>query len=173
MEVIPPIERKKIDFIRCFSILSEANDGLSKEMTMKIGYARKTRGGLTIEQQLELLKQVGCDMFITEQPETGIRDPKLKYTLNRMKNLDVIVVCDIDTLSSSPSKMRKIIGHVESCGADIIILTDHIDTDRGYLMLYARIYMYTEFYKNTSRKSKNMSLSRNAKIKSPPEWLFI
>jgi DNA invertase Pin-like site-specific DNA recombinase len=63
--------------------------------SMKIGYARVSTSGQTVEGQVEQLKAAGCGMVVEETASGAKTDrPRLKAVMASLKAGDVLVVTE-------------------------------------------------------------------------------
>ena len=76
---------------------------------MKIGYARVSTSGQTVEGQVEQLKSAGCHR-VTEETASGATSdrPRLKALMTSLKAGDVLVVTRLDRLARSTSDLLNL-----------------------------------------------------------------
>lgn len=100
---------------------------------MKIGYARVSTYGQSLEKQIQQLKEAGCEK-IFEEKVTGAKldRPELNRMLDQLRSNcnDVVVVCDFSRISRGGIKdMFSLIETIEKKGANIKSLKESwIDT---------------------------------------------
>src|SRR6516162_10068227 len=76
---------------------------------MKIGYARVSTSGQTVEGQVEQLKAAGCHRVVAETASGAKSDrPRLKGLMTSLKAGDVLVVTRLDRLARSTSDLLNL-----------------------------------------------------------------
>jgi DNA invertase Pin-like site-specific DNA recombinase len=77
--------------------------------SMKIGYARVSTSGQTVEGQVEQLKSAGCLRVVAETASGAKTDrPRLKALMASLKAGDVLVVTRLDRLARSTSDLLNL-----------------------------------------------------------------
>ena len=102
---------------------------------VKVGYARVS----TMEQNLDLqqgaLKDVGCDLILTDKASGGsARRPGLRKALRRCARGDILVVWKLDRLGRSLAELVELIETLKSRGVGLRVLTGQgamLDTTRA------------------------------------------
>lgn len=107
---------------------------------MKIGYARVSSSGQSLELQLETLEAAGCAK-IYEEKESGsttTRRHALERALDQLRDGDELVVTKLDRLARSLQDLLRILERVTAAGATFTCLQQSavdVSTASGRLML--------------------------------------
>lgn len=103
----------------------------------KVGYARVSTKDQSLENQLDALKQAGCDK-IFEEKQSGANDqrPELQRALEYLRPGDTLVVTKIDRLARSTFDLHKIVTELQGRKINVAFLKENIDfgTPAGKLM---------------------------------------
>jgi DNA invertase Pin-like site-specific DNA recombinase len=106
---------------------------------MKIGYARVSTSGQTVEGQVEQLKSAGCYRVVAETASGAKSDrPRLKALMASLKAGDVLVVTRLDRLARSTSDLLNLMKELSDRGASFLSLADRwadTTTPTGRLIL--------------------------------------
>jgi len=97
---------------------------------MKIGYARVSSTGQSLEVQLDALREAGCRKVYSEKKSGKSRDKRgqLRIALDYIRDGDVLVVSKLDRLARSVLDLNQIAQELQSKGAGLIVLGQSIDT---------------------------------------------
>ncbi len=102
----------------------------------KVGYARVSSMGQSLEVQLEKLKH--CDKLFQEKKsgKTGNR-PQLKACLEYVREGDTLIVTKLDRLARSTRDLLNMVDTLQEKGVELRVLDQNIDTgtSTGKLML--------------------------------------
>jgi DNA invertase Pin-like site-specific DNA recombinase len=143
---------------------------------MKVGYARVSSTGQSLEVQLDKLQQYGCDKIYQEKKSgTSIGRPALKKCLDYVREGDVLVITKLDRLAHSTLDLHQIIDGLNKKQVGFKVLDQSIDTTtkEGKLMfsILASIAEFeTELRKErqmegiAKAKSKGIQFGRRAKL---------
>ena len=104
-------------------------------MGIKIGYARVSSTGQSLEVQKELLIKAGCEKMFqeTRSGKQGQDRPKLKEALNFIREDDTMVVTRLDRLARSVYDLHRIAQELKDKGAGLIAINQpEIDTTTKY-----------------------------------------
>lgn len=96
---------------------------------MKIGYARVSSHGQSLDIQLKKLKEAGCEKIFSEKV-SGVKGVRKAFSamLNFAREGDQIIVTRLDRLSRSLLELQKTSKILESKIIDLKILEQDIDT---------------------------------------------
>lgn len=99
----------------------------------KIGYARVSSTGQSLDVQLEKLTQYGCTEpggEIFQEKHTGTTDnrPELKACLRHLRKGDQFVVTKLDRLARSTLHLTQIADDLQTRGIELVVLDQNIDT---------------------------------------------
>lgn len=91
---------------------------------MKIGYARVSSSGQSLDIQLEHLRAAGCERIYQEKKSGRTADdrPELQRALGDLRPGDVLVVTRLDRLARSVPDLYAILRHAEHAGAGFTCL---------------------------------------------------
>lgn len=92
-------------------------------MKAKIGYARVSSTGQSLDVQIAKLKEYGCTHIYKEKKTgTNMERPELEKALSKLREGEVFVVTRIDRLARSMMDLSAIAHRIESEGADLVVL---------------------------------------------------
>ena len=97
---------------------------------MKIGYARVSSLGQSLDTQIEKLEAAGCEKIFQEKKSgasTGKREA-VKAALEFCREGDVLVITKLDRLARSMFDLQSIVATLERKKADLVVLDQKIDT---------------------------------------------
>lgn len=97
---------------------------------MKIGYARVSSLGQSLDSQIEKLKAFGCEKIFQEKKSggsTGKREA-VKDALEFGREGDVLVITKLDRLARSMFDLQSISETLERKKVDLVVLDQKIDT---------------------------------------------
>ncbi len=124
---------------------------------MKIGYARVSSTGQSLEVQLEKLRQEGCEEIFEEKISAlSQKRDELENAFRHMRPGDVLVVTKLDRLARSMQDLLLISERIQKKEAQLKVLDQSIDTttSEGRLM-FNIIGSFAEF-ENDIRKARQM-----------------
>ena len=105
---------------------------------MKIGYARVSTEEQSLNRQIDMLNEVGCEK-IFEEKISGIKRERqeLIKMLEQLRKGDLIIVADLTRLSRSVKELFQLVEQIETKGANIKSLKESwmdTSTPQGKLM---------------------------------------
>ncbi len=105
---------------------------------MKIGYARVSTEEQSLNRQIDMLNEAGCEK-IFEEKISGIKKerPELFRMLEQLRKGDLIIVADLTRLSRSVKDLFQLVEQIEAKGANIKSLKESwmdTSTPQGKLM---------------------------------------
>ena len=97
---------------------------------MKIGYARVSSRGQSLDVQTSKLRDAGCEKIFEETRSggKGTSRPVLQQALEFARDGDVLYVTKLDRLARSLSDLNTITGLLSKKKADFVVLDQAIDT---------------------------------------------
>ena len=105
----------------------------------KVGYARVSTVGQSLDYQTEQLKKEGCaEVFKEKVSGAQGRRPELEKALKSLENGDALLVTRLDRLARSTKDLLEIITRIEGQGATLKSTADawaDMTTPTGKLML--------------------------------------
>jgi DNA invertase Pin-like site-specific DNA recombinase len=104
---------------------------------MKVGYARVSTTGQSLEIQLEKLQEAGCDKeYIYAEKMSGKTTDNrtaLEEALRNIRRGETLVVTKLDRLARSVLDLGKIVERLQAKGADLLVLdSPDINTTTPY-----------------------------------------
>ena len=97
---------------------------------MKVGYARVSSQGQSLDTQIEKLAAFGCEKVFQEKRSgaTRIKREAVNAALEYCREGDVLVITKLDRLARSMFDLQDITKTLERKGVDFIVLDQNIDT---------------------------------------------
>lgn len=97
---------------------------------MKVGYARVSSRGQSLELQLDKLRAVGCEKIFEEKRSggKGTSRPELQSALEYVREGDSLYVTKLDRLARSLGDLNTISSTLSRKGVDLVVLDQAIDT---------------------------------------------
>lgn len=97
---------------------------------MKIGYARVSSLGQSLDTQIEKLTTFGCEKIFQEKRSGATREKReaVNSALEFCREGDVLVTTKLDRLARSMSDLQDISKTLDRKGVDFIVLDQSIDT---------------------------------------------
>lgn len=128
-----------------------------------IGYARVSSVGQTLDVQLSMLKEIGCDKIFAEK-KSGLdgKRPELARCLDYVREGDLLLVTKLDRLARSTTDLYAILGRLKEKGAGFRCL-DNRDLDtttkHGKLLL-GMLALIAEFETDLRKERQLEGISR-------------
>ena len=95
----------------------------------KIGYARVSSMGQSLEVQLEKLNKVNCDRIYQEKRSGRTADrPELKSCINYLREGDTLIITRLDRLARSVVHLAQLAKRFEEEKIDLVVIDQNIDT---------------------------------------------
>lgn len=126
----------------------------------KIGYARVSSVGQSLDIQIQKLSNFGCsknDGIIFQEKKSGSNyenRKELKDCLKHLRKGDSLVITKLDRLARSTFDLTKIIDNLEKNGVDLIVLDQDIDTSTPTGKLLFNILSSISEFENAIRKER-------------------
>lgn len=133
---------------------------------MKIGYARVSSYGQSLEVQRQKLKEEGCSEIFEEKISAlSQKRTELDNALRTIREGDVLIVTKLDRLARSMQDLLQIAKRLQKKQAELKVLDQSIDTttSEGRLM-FNIIGSFAEF-EHDIRKARQMDGIRKARDK--------
>jgi len=141
----------------------------------KIGYARVSSTGQSLEIQLSKLNSAGCDRIYKEKRsgKTANR-PEYKACMNYLREGDTLVISRLDRLARSVVHLAQLAARFQTEGIDLIVLDQSIDTSTSTGRLMFNMLASIAEFENDLRQERQTEGIANAKEKgvrfgSPPK----
>lgn len=107
---------------------------------MKIGYARVSTKGQSLEVQIKALTAAGCEKIFAEKLTGRLQSrPELDTCLNFIREGDTLVVYKLDRLGRSLKNIIMLLEDFKKKGIQFISLQDNISTEGATGQLMANI----------------------------------
>jgi DNA invertase Pin-like site-specific DNA recombinase len=95
----------------------------------RVGYARVSSTGQSLEVQLEKLNQAKCDRIYKEKHSGRTAErPEFKSCISYLREDDTLVITKLDRLARSVVHLAQLAKQFEKEGIHLIVLDQHIDT---------------------------------------------
>lgn len=95
----------------------------------KVGYARVSSIGQSLEVQLEKLKLAGCDRIYQEKKSgTTTSRPEFQKCMNYIREGDTLVVTRLDRLARSVLHLAELSSRLDAEGIHLVVIDQSIDT---------------------------------------------
>ena len=124
---------------------------------MKIGYARVSSYGQSLEVQIHKLQQEQCNEIFEEKVSAlSQRRPELENALRTIREGDVLIITKLDRLARSMQDLLQIVKRLQKKKAQLKVIDQAIDTTtaEGRLM-FNIIGSFAEF-EHDIRKARQM-----------------
>ena len=97
---------------------------------MKVGYARVSSHGQSLDTQVEKLTAYGCEKIFQEKKSGASRDKReaVNAALEFCREGDVLVITKLDRLARSMFDLQDITKTLHRKGVDFVVLDQSIDT---------------------------------------------
>lgn len=120
---------------------------------LRIGYARVSSAGQSLEVQLD--KLAACDKIYKEKKTgTNTKRPALAECLDYVREGDSLVITKLDRLARSTADLYHIAGRLSEKGVALIVLDQNIDTSTPIgKLLFGVLALLSEF-ENDIRKER-------------------
>ena len=104
-----------------------------------IGYARVSTKEQDLSLQLDALSKYGCDRIFTDKISSVKERQGLTDALGYLRDGDTLVVWKLDRLCRSLPDLIKISEQIRTAGAQLVSITESIDTSTPAGRLYFNI----------------------------------
>lgn len=107
--------------------------------TQKVGYARVSTKEQDLSLQIDALSKFDCDKVFTDKVSSVKQRQGLQDALGYLRQGDTLVVWKLDRLCRSLPDLIKISEQIKEKGAELISITESIDTSTPAGRLYFNI----------------------------------
>ncbi|MFP1632915.1 recombinase family protein [Zhengella sp. ZM62] len=132
----------------------------------RVGYARVSSVGQSLEVQLDKLEAAGCEEVFSEK-RSGLdtERPKLAECLRYVRKGDTLVISRIDRLARSAEHLLSLVRQLEGKGVTLKVLDQNIDTgDAAGRAFLGMLAVFAQFEADI-RKERQMDGIAKAKAK--------
>ena len=97
---------------------------------MKIGYARVSTTEQSLDRQIDLLADAGCERIYREfaSGKRGAHRPEWDSCLDHLRPEDTLVVAELSRLGRNTGELGRLLDDFEQRGVSLVILNMGIDT---------------------------------------------
>jgi DNA invertase Pin-like site-specific DNA recombinase len=141
----------------------------------RIGYARVSSTGQSLEVQLEKLNQASCDRIYQEKRSGRTADrPEFQSCMNYLREGDTLIITRLDRLARSVVHLAQLAKRFQSEGIDLLVIDQNIDTSTstGRLM-FNMLAAIAEFENDlrTERQAEGIAKAKENGVKfgRPPK----
>lgn len=141
----------------------------------RVGYARVSSTGQSLEVQLEKLNQVSCDRIYQEKRSGRTADrPEFQSCMNYLREGDTLIITRLDRLARSVVHLAQLAKRFQSEGIDLLVVDQNIDTSTstGRLM-FNMLAAIAEFENDlrTERQAEGIAKAKENGVKfgRPPK----
>jgi DNA invertase Pin-like site-specific DNA recombinase len=132
----------------------------------KVGYARVSSVGQSLDVQLSKLDDYGCEeIFKDKHTGTTADRPSLKECRKYIRKGDSLVITKLDRLARSTYHLTQIAEELKVKGADLIVLDQNIDTSSPTGKLLFNMLASIAEFETEIRKERQMEGIAKAKEK--------
>lgn len=133
----------------------------------KVGYARVSSTGQSLEIQIEKLNTVGCSKIFAEKisgTQTENRDELVKC-LDYLREEDTLVITKLDRLARSVFDLNKILDRLNNNKINFQVVDQNIDTTTPTGRLLFQVLGSIAEFENDLRKERQIEGIRNALVR--------
>ncbi len=135
----------------------------------RIGYARVSSTGQSLEVQLEKLNQAKCDRIYQEKRSGRTADrPEFQFCMNYLREGDILITTRLDRLARSVVHLAQLAKRFQNEGIDLLVLDQNIDTSTstGRLM-FNMLASIAEFENDlrTERQAEGIAKAKENGVK--------
>jgi DNA invertase Pin-like site-specific DNA recombinase len=132
----------------------------------KVGYARVSTIGQSLDLQLSRLTEYGCDeIFKDKHTGTTADRPALKACRQYLRKGDSLIITKLDRLARSTFHLTQIAEEVKKKGVDLVVLDQNIDTSTPTGKLLFNMLASIAEFETEIRKERQMEGINKAKEK--------
>ena len=137
-----------------------------KHPIQKVGYARVSSSGQSLDVQEDKLKNAGCHIIYSEKVSGADQNrPKLIECLTYVRKGDTLVITKLDRMARSVLHLNTIVEKLKAKKVNLIVLDQNIDTTVALGKLtFNMVSSFAEF-ENDLRKERQVDGIKKAKEK--------
>lgn len=128
----------------------------------KVGYARVSSVGQSLDVQLSKLKAVGCERIYREKLSgTSTQRPEFKSCMEYLREGDCLVITRLDRLARSVLDLARILARFNSEGIDLYVIDQNIDTSTSSgKLLFNMLAAVAEFENELRRERQQEGIAK-------------
>ena len=135
----------------------------------RVGYARVSSTGQSLEVQLEKLNQATCDRIYQEKRSGRTADrPEFQSCMNYLREGDTLIITRLDRLARSVVHLAQLAKRFQSESIDLLVLDQNIDTStstgRNMFNMLASIAEFENDLR-TERQAEGIAKARENGVK--------
>lgn len=135
----------------------------------RIGYARVSSTGQSLEVQLEKLTQAKCDRIYQEKRSGRTADrPEFQSCMNYLREGDTLIITRLDRLARSVVHLAQLAKRFHSESVDLLVLDQNIDTSTSTGRLTFNMLASIAEFENdlrTERQAEGIAKARENGVK--------
>lgn len=130
----------------------------------RVGYARVSSTGQSLELQLDKLKGAGCDKVFHEKLSgSTAQRPQYKACMEYLREGDCLVITRLDRLARSVLDLAKILARFEQEGINLLVIDQSIDTATSSGKLLFNMLAAVAEFENALRRERQLEGIERAK----------
>lgn len=130
----------------------------------RVGYARVSGIGQSLDLQLDKLKAAGCKKIYQEKLSgTTAQRSQFKICMDYLREGDTLVITRLDRLARSVFDLAKILSHFEKERIDLCVLDQNIDTATSEGRLLFNLLAAVAEFENELRRERQQEGIEKAK----------
>lgn len=132
----------------------------------KVGYARVSSVGQSLDVQVEKLTKHQCEKIYSDKRTGTTADrPELKQCLDYVREGDQLVITKLDRLARSTLHLTQIADRLKSKGVELVVLDQNIDTSTPTGKLLFNMLASIAEFETEIRKERQLEGIEKAKAK--------
>lgn len=132
----------------------------------RVGYARVSSVGQSLEVQIEALEKNTCDKIFSEKVSgAAFERPELERLLEYVREGDCVVVTKLDRLGRSVHHLSKVQETLAQKGVALVVLDMQLDTNTPHGKLMLQMLSAIAEFELTLRRERQMAGIEHAKAK--------
>ncbi len=135
----------------------------------RVGYARVSSTGQSLEVQLEKLNQAKCDRIYQEKRSGRTADrPEFQACMNYLREGDTLVITRLDRLARSVVHLAQLAKRFQQEGIDLLVVDQNIDTTTSIgRLMFNMLASIAEFENDlrTERQAEGIAKAKENGVK--------
>lgn len=123
----------------------------------RVGYARVSSIGQSLDVQMDKLNSYGCDVIFKEKRSGTTADrPELKQCRKYLRKGDTLVITKLDRLARSTFHLTQIADELSGSDIELVVLDQNIDTSTPTGKLLFNVLASISEFETAIRKERQM-----------------